>query len=75
MKVVVLRFVKVNEPDQITPAVPVFLIGNLNSFSQHPVKGFVIGNQFGGVKPFYLFDGIFPCVCGNVRVDAGNSVF
>jgi len=69
----VSRVGEINQPYQVSPAMPVFLVGDRDPFGEHPVKGFVVGYEFRGVEPQDLFDCIVSGLRGNVGVDSGDG--
>jgi len=72
-KFVIFGIFKIYQPDQVAPVCPVFVIAYLYALGQHPVKCFIVGDQFGRVKALYLLDGIFPHICRNAGIDPANG--
>lgn len=46
-ELVMVGIMKIDQPDQIAPAVAVFLIAYPDAFGEHTVKSFIAGDKFG----------------------------
>ena len=74
-KIVFPGVVKINQTDKVAAALSVFAINYLDSFGEHPMEGFIIGDKLRGTEAPNLFDSILPRVCGYCGIDAGDRNF